>query len=229
MKHQVLYRRPWTKENVKILVRWWPHFGTRWVAESLGLKWLQVKSKADKLGLKMLPKPKRLCVDCRSRHQKTRHAGNRCNACYLARRKSIRMGISVPASPKARKQHPKFYDSPRKRWISLAINTIRYRSTTPSNITIDYMLSLWEKQNGLCYYSNRPMREPAYGSGRHPDVASIDRIEPSKGYIQGNVVWCTWSCNAAKNNLSVSEFITLCSQVVCHWESQRRIFSGSGN
>ena len=42
----------------------------------------------------------------------------------------------------------------------------------------------------------------------------IDRIDSSKGYVEGNVVTCCFNCNRAKSNLSQEEFakqIMVCS------------------
>lgn len=39
---------------------------------------------------------------------------------------------------------------------------------------------------------------------------TIDRVDNSKGYIEGNVVACTRRINIAKGNLSVEEIKALC-------------------
>jgi hypothetical protein len=64
------------------------------------------------------------------------------------------------------------------------------------------------------------MREPHYGAGRMSDVASLDRVEPLKGYTKGNVVWVRWCCNMAKGTLSVSDFIEMCRAVANHAEAR---------
>lgn len=221
MKEQLFYREPWMPERVAFINQWWPHFGTYWVAEHLGLSRQQVKSKADGSGLKMLPKEARLCVECRQDYQYARHAGLRCRSCHLNRRKDTRRGLAVPASQKARKQRTPKYQSDRERWMAMAINTAKMRSTLPCDLSVGYMLDLWENQDGRCYYSGLPLREPVYGSGRHAHVASIDRLNPQGGYTQDNVVWATWICNQAKNSLSVDEYVNLCAQVSRHRQAQQ--------
>jgi hypothetical protein len=213
VKEQVFYRAPWTQDRVEFINQWWCHFGTGWVAEQTGMSRAQVKAKADRSELKMLPKAERLCVECLTRYQYARYAGLRCRECHLERRKNVRRGLPVSVSLKARKPRKSIYGTHRERWIALAINTTRYRSPL-CDLTVQYMLDLWTQQEGRCYYSNLPLREPVYGTGRHPDAASIDRIDPTGGYVQRNVVWATWACNAAKNNLSIAEFVELCSLVV---------------
>ena len=82
------YRKPWTKEKVEIMEKWWPHFGTYGAERMLpGLTRTQIKSKATKLGLTLLSKQERLCIECRQRYQYKRDAGLRCEKCHLEKRK----------------------------------------------------------------------------------------------------------------------------------------------
>jgi hypothetical protein len=194
------YRAPWNAEREAFIVEWWPHFGTYYVAEVLGLTRQQVKSKADHMGLHMLPKSDRLCIDCRIGRQFSRYAGLRCSDCHLGRRRKVR----------------RIRARTLEQWVSEATNTARHRSSVPSDLTAAYMLDLWDQQQGICFYSGLAMRVPAYGAGRDLYSASIDRLDPLRGYLRGNVVWCTWICNAGKSQMSVHEYITLCSQVVHH-------------
>jgi hypothetical protein len=50
-----------------------------------------------------------------------------------------------------------------------------------------------------CYYTGVVFEETG------PNVRSIDRVDSSKGYLDGNVVACTVDINAKKSNLSVNE------------------------
>jgi len=45
------------------MAEWWPHFGTYYIADKLRLSRGQVKAKADKMGLRMLPKYERRCAE----------------------------------------------------------------------------------------------------------------------------------------------------------------------
>lgn len=46
------------------------------------------------------------------------------------------------------------------------------------------------------------------------DVPSLDCINPSKGYVRGNVQWLTWRVNRAKGEQSQSEFLSMCKAVL---------------
>ena len=191
------YRYPWTEDKVKELINWWPHFGTYGMAIELNLTRKQIKAKVNKLKLTLLPKNKRLCFRCKQQYQHSRHTGLYCNQCHLLKRRQARYTKERPLES----------------WIREAVIIARHRSKTPCDLTVEHMVDLWNKQNGKCYYSNLPMSEPRYGSGKNPYVASMDRLDSQKGYTKDNVVWCCCICNSGKQQLSKDEYINLCSQV----------------
>lgn len=49
---------------------------------------------------------------------------------------------------------------------------------------------------------------------KHPLCPSLDKIEPEKGYVRGNVQWLSWAANRAKGDLSNMDFIEMCKRVV---------------
>lgn len=59
-----------------------------------------------------------------------------------------------------------------------------------------------------CYYTGRPFDQEG------PYSRSIDRIDSSKGYIEGNVVSCTIDINGKKSNLSEEEIEILYNKIV---------------
>jgi len=44
-------------------------------------------------------------------------------------------------------------------------------------------------------------------------IASLDRIDNNKGYIEGNVQWVIKKINYMKNTLSEKNFINLCNKI----------------
>jgi hypothetical protein len=58
---------------------------------------------------------------------------------------------------------------------------------------------------------------PIGGKSPHINFPSVDKMVPSLGYVDGNVVWCLWGINRMKNNLSASEFVDFCNTVVEHF------------
>lgn len=59
-----------------------------------------------------------------------------------------------------------------------------------------------------CYYTNRKFEDDG------PFARSFDRIDSSKGYIEGNVVACTVDINGKKSNLSIEELECLYFKLV---------------
>jgi len=81
----------------------------------------------------------------------------------------------------------------------------------PSNLTLEYLKQLWDTQAGLCPYTGYAMELPKDAKARdfksRTKRASLDRIDSSKGYLQGNVEFVCLSANFAKNNCSKEELL----------------------
>lgn len=71
-------------------------------------------------------------------------------------------------------------------------------------LTLEDLENLWGKQSGRCMYTNEQMLD-AQGYGKHPLAVSIDKVEPHKGYVPGNVVLCTARANTIKYNQTLEE------------------------
>lgn len=82
-----------------------------------------------------------------------------------------------------------------------------------SNLTTAYLLDLWQKQRGRCYYTGYKM---VLGAKKfaHGTSASLDKLNPRLGYNIGNVVWASHSANTAKWSRTEKEFYRFCHNVV---------------
>lgn len=58
------------------------------------------------------------------------------------------------------------------------------------DISLAFLESVWERQNGRCYYSNIEMQV-----SKNEWKVSLERIDPSKGYTQENTVFCCLEFN----------------------------------
>lgn len=76
-------------------------------------------------------------------------------------------------------------------------------------ITLDFLEALWVDQEGLCALSGKPMSHKIGDS----NIMSIDRIDSSMGYVDGNVQLVLKHINIAKHNLSTNDFYDLCKDV----------------
>lgn len=68
----------------------------------------------------------------------------------------------------------------------------------------EYLVDQYNKQNGACFYTGRLLgRELSKGFNKAQ--LSVDKIYPELGYIEGNVVLCTFQANAIKQDISLDE------------------------
>lgn len=81
------------------------------------------------------------------------------------------------------------------------------------DITLEYLKEIWDKQNGICPYTNIKLVTPSYRQKNNPFyTASLDRIDSSKGYIKENVQFVSTAINYMKAEATheqTMEFINL--------------------
>jgi hypothetical protein len=61
----------------------------------------------------------------------------------------------------------------------------------------------------ICHYTSRKLTFAAHKD----NTISLDRIDNTKGYVEGYVVLCCADINMMKNTLSLKKFVTLCGEV----------------
>jgi len=76
------------------------------------------------------------------------------------------------------------------------------------SLTLNDMMKVYERQNGMCFFSKKSM---SFESG--PDCVSPDRLDPKGGYAKDNIVLCRRRINLMKRSLTVIEFVTACNAV----------------
>jgi hypothetical protein len=76
----------------------------------------------------------------------------------------------------------------------------------------EYIIELYKKQNGRCALTGikLTLAQNSKEWKSRVQTASLDRIDPSKGYIEGNLQWTHKKVNQLKSNFSQEEFIDLC-------------------
>ena len=74
-----------------------------------------------------------------------------------------------------------------------------------SDLTLDNLKLIWEKQNGKCAITGLQMILPETTSSTNvgPKCVSIDRIDNSKGYSIDNIQLVCYSANLARNIFTV--------------------------
>lgn len=79
-------------------------------------------------------------------------------------------------------------------------------------VTIDYLDYIMERQDHKCVYTGDRLDAKT----RRQYTASLDRIDSSVGYVEGNVQFVKTSCNFAKHSLSEEDFLCLVEKIYKH-------------
>jgi hypothetical protein len=86
------------------------------------------------------------------------------------------------------------------------------REQMDCELTGEFLLDLFGKQNGRCALSGR---ELVWGPGaREPDTLSIDRIDRAKGYTLANIRLVTCQVNMARGILDDASLVALARDIV---------------
>jgi hypothetical protein len=91
----------------------------------------------------------------------------------------------------------------RKR-ICTAHGAARHRARkkkVPFDITIDYLADIYPK-DGICPALRVPL---SWGDADRNTSPSLDRIDPAKGYVVGNVRWLSQLANQIKTSATTAE------------------------
>jgi hypothetical protein len=85
-------------------------------------------------------------------------------------------------------------------------NGSRGRQKIPFELSLEYIGDLLEAQEYRCALSKLPISAINH-------TASLDRIDSSKGYVEGNVQWLHKDVNMMKRHYNQDYFIHLCKRV----------------
>lgn len=92
----------------------------------------------------------------------------------------------------------------------------RRRGRGPTDLTLEYLQTLWETQRGICPFTGWSLILPHNTNGwgeATPKNASLDRIDNTKGYVQGNVRYIAVMANYARRDFQDSDLIDFCKAV----------------
>ena len=105
--------------------------------------------------------------------------------------------------------------SPFRWFVTRAV--CRRKKKGDTNLTVEYLKELWEKQQGVCPFTDwkvdLPETSQGWVGGSRIRRASLDRVDCSKGYIKGNVRFVSVMANIARNDFSDGDVIEFCKAV----------------
>lgn len=88
-------------------------------------------------------------------------------------------------------------------------------SITVSKELGNILCGLWDKQGGRCFYTGNEMFLGADNfKVNNRQHCTIDRMRPTEGYEDGNLVLCCNYFNRAKQDMEWDEFVAFCQEVV---------------
>ena len=155
----------------------------------------------------------------------------RCKKCNVLASAKSRAKLNDEQKQNYNKKRSLYYEKQAKEGNLKAIlqhkinsykHTAKYKNVD-FNLTVDYLEKLFNEQKGLCYYTGEKLDVAIMlGKGHRknlftcPNHFSLDRLIPQKGYIIGNVAWCTYQANTCKNQLSENKFYSFCKKVLIY-------------
>lgn len=113
---------------------------------------------------------------------------------------SICKSCRVSKHSLAKKKTLKAYLNERRRTIAVRCR----KAGLPFDIPVGFLDNLYVKQEGLCFYTSRPL---SWGGPLSQNSLSIDKVVPRLGYVSGNVVLCTAKANSVKSNITLEELL----------------------
>ena len=122
------------------------------------------------------------------------------------------------------KEHKKTYVALHKRdtksYLRYLLGKAKLRKKHEFSITPEDLYELWDKQNGLCIYSKKPLNIET----NHLQRASLDRIDSSRGYVKENIQLVTYAVNKMKQEFSEVDFLEFCFSIT---DAKRKSYSKS--
>lgn len=103
------------------------------------------------------------------------------------------------------------------------IKLINLRNRKFASLSLEDLKQIWNKQKGICPYTNLKLilMDHTFSHKNHPfyRIASLDRIDSSKGYTIDNVEFVSLAINFLKNKYTkqeVIEFLSIIKKTDCN-------------
>ena len=163
-------------------------------------KWFVCKICGAERWTKPFKKGQYICIECSKLRRKEYNKNNNERLLLYRKQKYVKARALKNRQVRVQSCPEQFLNYKTKDSIKRAKS--RPEKFGPSNIDTEYVIGIYKKQNGLCALTGIKMTH------RFEDLKSmsIDRINPSKGYVKGNVqITCKWA-NIGKRDKSNEEF-----------------------
>ena len=88
---------------------------------------------------------------------------------------------------------------------------LKKASLSKVKCSAEYLLSIFPKDK-KCPITRKRFTTLQY----HPDTPALDKLEPEKGYVEGNVAWISHRMNTLKSDMTTSQIMKLWGYVSSH-------------
>lgn len=82
----------------------------------------------------------------------------------------------------------------------------------PFEVSMEYLWELYQSQHNICAITGDTLVSLS--------KSSLDRIDSTKGYIEGNLQWVTYQANVSKHKMSMQQLYEFCRKVLNHANQQ---------
>jgi protein-arginine kinase activator protein McsA len=114
------------------------------------------------------------------------------------------------------RHHKRYYDNQKAKretenvFISQTLYALKTRAAKKGlevNVTKEYLLHLLQESKYLCNVTGQKMSLVSHPRKKaNAFKASLDRIDSTKGYLEGNIQWVCWAVNQMKSDKTEAEF-----------------------
>lgn len=101
-------------------------------------------------------------------------------------------------------------------WRFNSIKQVAIKNKHVFTVSQQYLHDLFHQQGGRCVYTGWTLTFDRTRDGHRTGTASLDRIDSSKGYVEGNVQWVNKHINLMKLWRAHGDFIEFCKAVARH-------------
>lgn len=136
-----------------------------------------------------------------------------CDVCIKGLDKRNILCESCAHKRQIKKKHDVRRDPTHRQYFAKRAKKLKERSQSEGctyDLDADYLMSIYTDKCPFLGIALRVCSE----AGSHDHSPSVDRIDPTQGYIKGNVRWVSKLFNGMKQNLTDEEMLYFCQKIV---------------
>lgn len=93
------------------------------------------------------------------------------------------------------------------------------------SITLEQAWELYLKQDKKCALTGLPITIICSYKAEEKSTASLDRINSSEGYVEGNIQWVHKDVNLIKRDMDQKEFVKMCIDITNYQDNKKEMIN----